>query len=350
MKKFISAFVLFLFNTFIYGQNTNLLQSENKDNINIVAYFCKGDTMKYSYAIGEYEVLKGDTVKYTHYIKDFMIVVTDSTSEGYKMELTPIGFTTYCDSTTRNSKYLMNKIILENTKDNVIRFTTNELGTVLQIDNWKEVRDKYMAAYNTALDTLYSSSSVLDSLMSRKRVESIMSMQMLNEEAVRGNIIELDFLFGLHGSQLEVGFHTLVDSTSSIYPAKTNLLVTYANNEEYGFEGDYSLECTQHIAIPNEDIAPLAGSIMSTLLADDLANKVSQIMKDSMAIYTNGDSLTIDQRENYYIFTNGWLAKMHKVKISGISFHKKVEFQEIAWSYRAWKGYGTQKEEEYKEL
>ena len=95
MKRLLISFVLNLCLAIVsmtaWSQNLVLEQEEPDDEIAVVGYFCKNDTMTYRQKHGKYIIQENDTtVSETvseQYVEEFMIVVTDSTSEGYKMKI-----------------------------------------------------------------------------------------------------------------------------------------------------------------------------------------------------------------------------------------------------------------------
>lgn len=76
-----------------WSQNLMLNQEEPEDEIAVVGYFCKNDTMTYRQTHNKYKIQGNDTTVSESYVEEFMIVVTDSTSDGYKMKYIPLSFT-----------------------------------------------------------------------------------------------------------------------------------------------------------------------------------------------------------------------------------------------------------------
>ena len=137
------------------AQISNLQESNEDSVINVVAYFCKGDTMKYTYTDAMYTVTPKDTITSSYYTRDCMIVVTDSTSNGYNMEMTPLDVKLEDDSTAQSTMMRMNAAILHAFNNVKIKFHTDEYGTIDAIDNWREVRDLCLQGVKLAFDTIY---------------------------------------------------------------------------------------------------------------------------------------------------------------------------------------------------
>ena len=101
-----------------WSQNLILEQEEPDDEIAVVGYFCKNDTMTYRQTHNKYKIHEGDTTVSESYVEEFMIVVTDSTGEGYKMKYIPQSFTfdtTALDTGTPTSQMTINTIMPLNT-------------------------------------------------------------------------------------------------------------------------------------------------------------------------------------------------------------------------------------------
>ena len=97
MKRVLLSFILNLCLACVamtaWSQNLMLNQEEPEDEIAVVGYFCKNDTMTYRQTHNKYKIQGNDTTVSESYVEEFMIVVTDSTSDGYKMKYIPLSFT-----------------------------------------------------------------------------------------------------------------------------------------------------------------------------------------------------------------------------------------------------------------
>ena len=95
-----------------WSQNLMLSQEEPENEIAVVGYFCKNDTMTYSQTYTKYKIENNDTTVSKSYEEEFMIVVTDSTSDGYKMKYIPLGFTLHdADTVTSLMANAMNHLM-----------------------------------------------------------------------------------------------------------------------------------------------------------------------------------------------------------------------------------------------
>ena len=180
-----------------WAQNLVLGQEEETDDaIAVVGYFCKNDTMTYTRTTSKYKIVEDDTTMTNSLQEEFMIVVTDSTSKGYKMKQEEF-MIVVTDSTSKG--YKMKLIPLDvhfngadddEDEDNfllkslnqalgkiVCEFTTDELGKVQRIDNWRAIRDEVKKGIKLICDTLYAAEPGMDSIMPRKQLEKIMQLR-----------------------------------------------------------------------------------------------------------------------------------------------------------------------------
>lgn len=317
-------------------------QDEREDSVvNVIAYFCKGDTMKYTYTDAVYRIADGDTATSSYYSRDCMIVVTDSTSKGYKMEMTPLQITLANDSSAEATRTQMNLAILKAFEGVKIKFRTDEWGDVQGIENWREVKDLCLKGLKKVFDEMYQKASGLDSFMPRKRLEKFMKQALSSEEDVRQCVEEIPLLFGCHGSQFKVGTTALTDTTG-LFPIQRRAWVAYADEED-GLGNDYSISMSSITSVPPKEAAQLMGVVLAGLLSDEAVDKADEMFTDSLSSYFS-DSLKVDVWEDYHFFANGWPSRMQQMKSSGFSKQKKVECKSIDWYYRSWKGYAMKDE------
>ena len=286
--------------------------SQEEDSIlNIVGYFCKGDTMAYTKRMAKLQVVKNDTTIKSDIQTDFMIVVRDSMDNGYRMEFIPTGFSFNEDAQEKTDRVLAEKL-WELTKDTHAIFTTDEFGTVQNIENWKEIRDVIKKGINLVIDNYYSEIPALDSVMPRKRMES---------------------LFGLHGTQFAIGN---IDKTYSSqgYPSRTIAETGYTVKEEGDMEGDYAIRSNSITTIPSNDITEIAGNILNSFSDSGVGDKIKEVMRDTLSSVTDSDT-TIKNFEHFSYFFNGWPKIIYTEKTTDVSgIVQIININDIRWTRR----------------
>lgn len=323
-----------------WSQNLLLGQEEPEDEIAVVGYFCKNDTMTYTRTTSKYKIMNEDTTMTNFLQEEFMIVVTDSTSKGYKMKLIPLSVN-YNNADADEDKFMietLNKAIGKI----VCEFSTDELGQVQRIDNWRVIRDDVKMGIKLMCDSLYATQPGMDSIMPRKQLESILQLQFSSEEGVRESYEELDELFGLHGSTFDTGDKEM-DTEVGGYPthivSRTGL--TPIEDEENDFDGDYGIATQSTTTMPVEDMMEISFGALSLLLSN-MVNDSLDVVRDQVL-----DSLKtampqgIEIKENTYFgfFVNGWPKEYYYEKIIDLVTSKNCESTSIEWTSRNWNIY-----------
>ena len=306
--------------------------------IAVVAYFWKGDTMKY---VGTHTVLTvddGDTlVSDTTFSEEFMIVVLDSTAKGYKMELIPLSFE-YKEDPTDDVANGMMATLQDYFKDLKAVFTIDEYGALKSLDNWKEVRDRMKGGIKIMLDSLYSTPDGLEKFMPRSQLEGLLTLMYSTEAGVLKGYDELTTLFLLHGNVFDIG-RTTVDDTDKD-SSFTTLYVGYEPLDEYGTELDYNIFGTTVTKYTADETSDMLGGVFNVLLKDTIAGGLNKIMKDSLDF-----GMTVTQLEDYHLFFNGWPKLMRTQRVVKFGPRTKITTDEIDWKYRSWRQYAVKRDE-----
>ena len=325
MKRSLLSFILNLCLASVamtaWSQNLMLSQEEPEDEIAVVGYFCKNDTMTYRQTHNKYKIQGNDTTVSESYVEEFMIVVTDSTSDGYKMKYIPLSFTLHDADTV------------------MCEFTTDELGLLKSIANWREIRDQLKKGVKATCDTLYATIPDMDSIMPRKSLENILLLHFSTEEGIRSSYEELENLFGLHGSTFDLGDKE-VDTEEQGYPQHISARIGYTTieDEEDDFDGDYAISTRSTTTIPVEDVMDLGFGALS-MIVSDMANDSLEAVRDQIV-----DSLKIAKpngaevivKEYYGFFLNGWPKEYYFEKAFDLGFGQNIETRYIEWISRNW--------------
>ena|SRR5574344_16607 len=351
-KIFFALFVLF--STSAKAQNVTLLNQEDSSNvIDIVGYFCKGDTLEYENMQDSWVCTLGDTSDVSRYITDFRVIINDSTKNGYEMEYIPLNYSV-CQETSEDETSSMKKNLEDITTSLIFskhihaKFTTDEFGGIKHIKNWKEIKTALYDGIEKTYDSLYQTKPGLDSIISRKNITAIIKLKISTEDGIKDVYKDMNMLFGLHGKEFDIGKTESTDSTG--YPSKTILVASLENadkNIEDSYDGDYGVSETTVTKIPKEDIADLVelslGILSKGEKGDSINNIINQYMKDSI----NGN-ITMAENEDYHYFFNGWPKKMRTQKIVNLAGFTKVAETDISWTKASCNNYKKDEEEQKK--
>ena len=337
MKKiFVFALIALLASMTMNAQNLALELEEGDDVIGVVGYFCMDDTMTYRLTHKEYKIQGNDTTASESYEKEFMIVLTDSTSDSYKMKYIPLSYTLHDANKVTG---LVSNAMSQLMKSVECEFTTDEMGSIKSITNWREIRDKLRKGVKITCDSLYSTRPGLDSIVPRKSLESILSLGFSTEEDIRDSYEELENLFGLHGSAYDLGDKE-IDTETQGYPQHISRKVGYTpiEDKENDFDGDYAISMQSTTTIPVEDVMDLGFGVLSMLMSDmanDSIDAVRDQMLDSLKIAKpNGAEYTIVEYNGFFV--NGWPKKYHCVEAYDLGFSKNIESTHIECISRNW--------------
>ena len=322
-----------------WSQNLVLGQEEIDDEIAVVGYFCKNDSMTFRQTHQKYKINEGDTTISEDYVEEFLIVVTDSTSEGYKMKYVPLGFTLNdADTITAIMTNAMSQLM----QSVECHFTTDELGLLQHIDNWREIRDQLRKSVKVVCDSLYGTIPELDSITPRKTLENMLLLHFSTEQGIRDSYEELNDLFGLHGSTFDIGDKE-VDSEENGYPQHILARIGYTaiDDEENDFDGDYAIATQSTTLIPVEDAMDLGFGAMSMMMSDmvtDSLNAVRDMMIDSVkTLMPQGIEMKVN--EYYGYFVNGWPKEYYYSRSIDLGYGQNVETRSIEWISRHWNIY-----------
>lgn len=327
--------------SFVCAAQNLMLDTEVPDtSIAVIGYFCKNDSMTFRKTYSKIKVEKGDTIVDDAFTEEFLIVVTDSTSNGYRMKLIPLAFD-YSEESDSIHRIMQVKLS-ELTKDLVCEFTTDEVGKVQNIINWREIRDKMKVGIKGMCDTLYSTIPILNDVMPRKQVENTLLLKMSTEQGVRESYEELNELFGLHGNLFDIG-DTEFDTEANGYPMNVTASIGYTpvEDEDNDFDGDYAIISYSVTTVPIEDMLDLGlgsmGLMMTDAYSDSLANHRKEMLDSITAAMPNGaKNINIINNEYYGYFFNGWPKECFNQKSTSYGLGERIETTHIEWIMRRW--------------
>lgn len=334
MKKiFVFALVALLASMTMNAQNQVMKQEKADDVIAVVGYFSKNDTMTYRLKHYKNKIQGNDTTVSESYVEKFMLVVTDSTSKGYKMKYIPQSFslrdTTLRDTGTPTSQMAINAIALRQLMQSVVcEFTTDEKGSLKSITNWREISDQLMKGVKATCDNLYATIPDLDTTNLRQQLGVILAFRFGTEEGVRNSYMELENLFGLYGSTCDIGYWE-EETEDHGYPQLISTRVDYTTIEDEGDDlddGDYTISRQLTLTIPFEEVMDVGyGS---------LPLKVSEMVNDSLEANPNGAEVIVSDLYGFLFFKNGWLKKFLVEEEIDLGFVKSVEVRYIECTTR----------------
>lgn len=289
--------------------------------VNVVAYFCKGDTCEYWIYENEWKVNGKDTVKTLGVSTQVRLVVNDSTSKGYKMSYTFLDVK--ADSVGDNFRDKMMAMVAERTAKSVIgttvNFETDEYGRITKITNLSKIKKQAKALFKASMKDI----AAMPIMQAMKKAIGLDFMKIGNQantdELVEGYLEELKLLFACHGSQYAVGErHEHEDATKDSYANDTYINARLEKN------GNYTISCEVVSVIPKETVKEVMGGLMGAI-TEGLKSKKTEDGKDHDGIINGLDdefkkeidkAVDQDAQTSEYLcvtcFENGWPSSVLK--------------------------------------
>ena len=238
--------------------------------VNVVAYFCKGDTCEYWINENEWKVNGKDTVKTLGVSTQVRLVVNDSTSKGYKMSYTFL-------DVKADSVGVM-AMLTERTAKSVIgttvNFETDEYGSITKITNLSQIKKQAKALFKAGIKDI-AAMPIMQEMKKATGLDFMKTATQANtDEVVEGYLEELKLLFAYHGSQYAVGeHHEHEDATKDSYANDTYINASLEKN------GNYTISCEVVNVIPKETVKEVMGGLMGTI-TEGLKGKKTEDGKD----------------------------------------------------------------------
>lgn len=289
--------------------------------VNVVAYFCKGDTCEYWIYENEWKVNGKDTVKTLGVSTQVRLVVNDSTSKGYKMSYTFLDVK--ADSVGDNFRDKMMAMVAERTAKSVIgttvNFETDEYGRITKITNLSKIKKQAKALFKASMKDIAS----MPIMQAMKKAIGLDFMKIGNQantdELVEGYLEELKLLFACHGSQYAVGeHHEHEDATKDSYANDTYINASLEKN------GNYTISCEVVSVIPKETVKEVMDGLMGAI-TEGLKGKKTEDGKDHDGIINDLDdefkkeidkAVNQDAQTSEYLcvtcFEDGWPSSVLK--------------------------------------
>lgn len=310
MRKLVLFFICMLPLTsgiFSHAQSVGAQDNVEKQDstVDVIGWFLKNDSVDYWIQEGRWKVTGNDTVLTAGVSTKVRIVVTDSTSNGYKMDYTFLKFVPDTLAKSGAGRF-MNKLVEKfgnKIVGTTVHFDTDEYGKITKIHNLGQIKKQVKSLYkNMALE--------LESIKELKKagvdIKKIMK-EIDPDEMVDDYLEELKLLFAFHGTSLILGeFKEHNDATGTTYENDT-----YNENYLEPDNGEYGTFTKVVSIIPKETVKAMVGGLVEEFTGDKLddekRNEFNKIMNEALKENaTCEDAISIDYHPS------GWPLKVLK--------------------------------------
>lgn len=276
MKKIISAITACLIACGLFAATSHGYRIENSNDeavdtakadssVSFVAYFAKGDTCDYKITESKWKVNGSDTTMISCITTKVRLIVTDSTSTGYRMSYT---FTDMENDTIANSyaNNLLNRVtdkLRENVVGTTIVFDTDEMGAITKVHNLAEIKKKAKTLYKEGMKEITETPEI-KALKENGFDLAEIAKGVDTDALLESYLEELNLLFMCHGKSYPIGeTHEHENATNDDLESDTYTTV-YSDDEN----NMYGLDIEVVSVLPQSDMKELLGGIVSGLTKD----------------------------------------------------------------------------------
>lgn len=295
-------------------QGENEIDFPEDSMVNVVGYFCKGDTCDYWIAGTQDKINGTDTANVLNTALKVRIVVNDSTAKGFKMSYTFTDIRKDTTNTTFANRFLnqvvdkIEKFIIGTT----IWFETDEYGAITKINNMAQIKKQAKASLDVTLKEAASLPEV-KAMQNAGFDITRLTQQYDVDQMVDGYLEELYLLFSYHGKAFKKGeYHDHEDATKDSYAIDTYCKIV---EDEEG----YTIHTKDKAIIPQSDMKEIVGAVLEDGIKDksitDNLNKLFNEGLKSDGELTN--TLTINYADD------GWPMSVEKTNKMMIQGHGK---------------------------
>lgn len=292
--------------------------AEKQDStVDVIGWFLKNDTVDYWIQEGSWKVTGNDTVFTAGVSTKVRIAVTDSTSNGYKMDYTFLKFVPDTLAKSGAGRF-MNKLV-ENLDNKIVgttvHFDTDEYGKITKIHNLGQIKKQVKNIYKKMALELFEMESIKELKKAGLDIKKLIK-EMDSDEMIDSYLEELKLLFTFHGTSLILGeFKEHNDATGTTYENDT-----YNENYLEPDDGEYGTFTKVVSIIPKENVKAMVSGLVEDFVGDKLddekRNEFNKTMDEALkenATYEN--VLSIDYHPS------GWplkVLKYNETKIGSI--------------------------------
>lgn len=297
--------------------------AEPDSTVAVIGYFCKNDTLDYWINESSWKFRDEDTTKTACVAQKVRIVVTDSTSKGYKMEYT---FLECLGDSTIDSGLgaFQNKIVEKLGRKVVgttIKFETNEFGEITKFSNLGQIKKQAKGLYRECMNELMN----LEGMKALKDygldMKKLMDKNVDTDELVEGYVEELKLLLQCHGSIYTIGEQTAhEDATDTQYENDTYTEVSLDTT-------DYSYHISTDVVskVPQSVIKSVVGELAGMFTPEGARDSINKEIDAALSV-----DATVDSYYGIDYMPQGWPYKVVKQTSSTIGNAGKLE-QTYIW-------------------
>ena len=301
---------------------------------NVIAYFCKRDTMEYNYTSEHYFAMGTDTIVKSFYSQDFRLVVSDSTDTGYRLTYTITAFERE-DTIRVDAAALMREKVFQRLKGRPVVFETDEMGSLLQVENWSAIRNDLIQGVYAAYNELYPLLPGLETLVPKGKLMGIVSQRFQSEEGVRSWFEDVNALFDAHGRSFEAEREINNEGTDEEPASKTYVVAGLLEEDDAEFEDDYYVTAETTTQLRGDAIETYLKQLTRALGDDSELGKALVDLSKQEGV----SQLDLTSTSASIYFYNGWPRAVDNTMETATEKKTEVKRKYVEWTTRSWYNY-----------
>lgn len=293
--------------------------------VDVIGWYSKNDTLDYWIVQSVWRFDGDDTTAANSMMEKVRIVVTDSTSEGYKMDYTILDI--LCDSV--NGQPYME--FLKNLTDSVakrivgttVSFETDEFGSLTKVNNVEQLEAIIDAIGEDTKAELLKLPEIQELVKEGFDLDSLAN-EFDEQTSVDRFLSELKLIFQGMGYSFKPGqrfYHE--EASDSAYENDTHIYVE-ANPED----GNYIVATQVVNVIPRDDMKLILNGLVSVLGSEEISEKVEKGLEDQML-----EPCFVTEYVAHERFSDGWPYKIVKQIESKAGIQGKITQTRILLNY-----------------
>lgn len=245
--------------------------------VDVIGWFAKNDTADYLIRESIWKISPNDTVMSASASTKVRIIVTDSTSKGFKMDYTILEMRgdTFDVSPIGKVQRALTESWGKKIAGTTVHFETDEYGKITKITNLGEIKKQAKSLYKDIINEVLGLEDIKQIKETGLEIKDLMDKDDI-DEMVEGFVEELKLLFRYHGLSMNIGeYSEHEDATESSFA--TDIYTEVSLDKD---DGTYTVTSQTTATIPNSQVKEMLMDKVKDIAGEDIVEKNSGALDD----------------------------------------------------------------------
>lgn len=245
--------------------------------VDVIGWFAKNDTADYLIRESIWKISPNDTVMSASASTKVRIIVTDSTSKGFKMDYTILEMRedTFDVSPIGKVQRALTERWGKKIAGTTVHFETDEYGKITKITNLGEIKKQAKSLYKDIINEVLGLEDIKQIKETGLEIKDLMDKDDI-DEMVEGFVEELKLLFEYHGQSMNIGEYSgHEDATENSYATDAYVKVSLDQDD-----GTYAITSQTTATIPSGQVKDVLLDMAKDLVGEDVVEKNSGTLDD----------------------------------------------------------------------